>query len=74
MFGIEFESGVRRANAEKAYLDTLYFYQKGHRFSFDVFGDIDIRGLDRRRMSTYLKHYHNPKFVRFVENCLNADT
>ena len=74
MFGIEFEGGVRRANKEKAYLDTLYFYQKGHRFSFDVLGDINIDGLDRERIEEYLKHYRNPRFVRFVENCLNADT
>lgn len=73
MFGIEFEAGIRRANAEKAYLDTLYFYQKGHRFPFDVFGDITISGLDRERIGKYLQHYRNPKFVRFVENCLNAD-
>jgi len=73
MVGIEFEAGVRRANAEKAYLDCLYFHQKGHRFSFDVRGDVDIGRLDRERISQYLKHYRNVKFIRFVENCLNAD-
>lgn len=73
MFGIEFKEGIRRADAEKAYLDTLYFYQKGRHFSFDVFSDINNSGLDRDRIGEYLKHYRNPKFVRFVENCLDAD-
>ena len=72
MFGIEFKSGIRLADAEKAYIDTLYFYQKGHRFPFDVFGDIDCGRLDKERINKYLKHYRNPKFVRFVENCLNV--
>ena len=74
MFGIEFEAGIRRADAEKAYLDTLYFHQKGHRFPFDVFSDINTSGLNRERLGQYLQQYRNPKFVRFVENCLNAGT
>lgn len=73
MFGTVFESGIRRADAEKAYLDTLYFHQKGHRFAFNVFGDIDTGRLDRDKISRYLRHYRNPKFIRFVENCLNAN-
>ena len=73
IFGLEFDKGILRANVEKAYIDTLYFYQKGHRFSFDIFGDIDTAKLDRTLIFKYLEHYRNPKFVRFVENCLNAE-
>ena len=70
MFGYDFQEGIRRADMEKAYLDTLYFHQKGHRFSFDVLTDIDAPRLDRSRVLDYLNHYRNPRFKRFVENCL----
>jgi len=72
IFGVEFKQGIRRADSEKAYLDTLYFYQKGRRFSFDVYSDVNTGLLDKKKVRRYLKAYRNPKFVRFVENCIDA--
>jgi len=72
LFGVEFAGGIRRANSEKAFLDTLYFHQKGHKFSFDIYSDINLEFLDMARVREYLARYRNPKFVRFVENVLGG--
>lgn len=72
LFGYQYENGIRYATAEKAYLDTLYYYQKGHRFSFNVFTDINIESLNRATINTWLKKYRNPKFVTFVKGVLSA--
>ncbi len=71
MFGFEIINGVRIASKEKALLDTLYFYQSGTKFYFDIYSDIDLDGIDRNLIKEYLKHYKNPKFIRFVEDYLN---
>ena len=59
------------ATKEKAFLDTLYFYQKGTRFYFDIYSDIDISQLDRSIIFKYLKSYKNPKFIKFVKDYFN---
>lgn len=61
------QSGVPMADPEKAWLDLLYFYVKGHRFVIDPRREIDVRRLRRARIAQYLTHYANPKFVRFVK-------
>jgi hypothetical protein len=43
---IAFEDGIRYASAEKAFVDTLYFYQKGEQFPFDPFSDINMSLLN----------------------------
>lgn len=66
-FGIEYEKAIRVANSEKAFLDLLYFYTKGHRFVIDPRTEVDVSKLDRMRLERYLKRYNNPKFIQFVK-------
>ncbi len=64
--------GVCRADIEKAFLDTLYFYQLGRRFSFNVYSDIQVDRLNRKKLKTYLARYKNPKFRAFVKGVLDG--
>ena len=61
-------NGVRMANAEKAVLDTLYFYQHKKIFYFNIFQDINFSALSKETMYSYLERYANPKFKAFVRN------
>ena len=61
-------NGVRMANAEKAVLDTLYFYQHKKIFYFNIFQDINFSALSKETMDSYLERYANPKFKAFVKN------
>src|SRR3989339_939016 len=70
-FGFTEIQGVKYADSEKAYLDTLYYYMKGRRFSFNPMIDVDIRRLNRSRMNRYLTFYKNNRFVKFCRNLLN---
>lgn len=65
--GFETTEGVSVADKEKAFLDTLYFFQKGTRFSFSIPQDLNVKALDRKKIEQYLKLYKNPKFVQFVK-------
>ena len=69
-FGFEIENGIQFANPEKAFLDTLYFYQKGYKFYFDVYSDINVRKLNILLIKDYLIRYKNPKFIAFVNEYL----
>ena len=71
VFGFSTTGGVRRADAEKATLDTLYFHLRGRRYPFDVFSDIDYSVLNREKLRGYLKAYENPKFVAFVKGLVD---
>lgn len=64
--------GIRKADNEKAFLDVLYFYQLGHKFSFNIYSDIQTDRLDHKKLKIYLAHYRNPKFVSFVEGVLSG--
>lgn len=70
-FGFQSRDGVNIATPEKAFLDTLYFYQKGQKYSVDIFTDIDVTRLDRAVITEYLKRYNNPRFISFVKGYLN---
>lgn len=70
-FGFENRDGVNIATPEKAFLDTLYFYQKGRKYSFNIFTDITVERLDRDIILAYLSKYNNPKFIAFVKGYLN---
>jgi len=72
MFGYTVVDGVRYADKEKAFLDTVYYYQKGRRYSFDPYTDVNIDLLDRQRLRRYIGRYRNPGFATFVEGFLNA--
>jgi len=70
-FGYSTIEGINYADKEKAFIDTLYFYQKGNKFSFNIFEDINVSKLDTGLVLTYLKEYKNPKFVNFVKGYLD---
>lgn len=72
-FGFTNVDGYKMATKEKAYLDCLYFYTKGLKFSFDIFSDIDISMLDYLLILKYLKKYKNKKFQTFVLGVLKND-
>lgn len=69
-FGFSATDGVRYADPEKAFLDTLYFHLRGRTFPFDVYSDVAHTKLDRQRVRTYLSRYRNPRFVSFVRGVL----
>jgi hypothetical protein len=71
-FGFEFDNGLCYAIKEKALIDTLYFYQKGFHFSFNIFEDIDLTKIDIKKVGSMLAHYKNPKFVTFVKGVLSG--
>jgi hypothetical protein len=66
-FGFETVKGINLAVKEKAFLDTLYYYQKGMKFYFDIYSDMNIQLLDNKIVNKFLKKYENPKFTKFVE-------
>lgn len=72
VFGYEVIDAVRIAVPEKAVLDTLYFYRRGIRFSFDVYTDVDYSQLDRDLVRQYLGEYKNPVFVDFARRLTDA--
>jgi predicted transcriptional regulator of viral defense system len=71
MFGFEYVDGIRSATPEKALLDTLYFYQKGRRYFFNIFGDINLSAMNANVVREFLKRYKNPRFITFVERYLD---
>lgn len=70
--GFENVKGVKKATPEKAFLDILYYYQKGMRFNFDIYSDIDYSAFDNKKVNGYLEFYKNKKFVSFVKGVLNG--
>ena len=73
-FGFEKVGGIKIATPEKAFLDTLYYHQKGRTYFFDIYSDIDMESLKRRRLEKYLEQYLNPKFKTFVRQVLDEDS
>jgi len=69
--GFKNENGINIATPEKAFIDTLYFYKKGTKFSFDIYTDIDIDALDKDLINNYLKEYRDKKFVSFVRRLIH---
>lgn len=72
IFGFSTTDGVRYADAEKAFIDTLYFHLRGRRFPFDIYSDMATHRLDQAKIRKYLGKYRNPKFVTFVEGVLTS--
>lgn len=71
IFGITTTNrGINVATAEKAYLDLLYFYQKGKRFVIDPLKEINTSKLNKKVIKKYLTRYRNPKFVAFVKGLI----
>ena len=70
-FGFESVEGIWVADKEKALLDTLYFHQKGQKFYFNIYEDIDFKDLNRNKIKRYLQRYKNAKFKSFVKGLLS---
>lgn len=66
------QRGLRCATPEKALLDTLYFFQKGRQYSFNIYTDINLSELDLSQIEILLRKYNNPRFVSFAEGYINA--
>lgn len=71
-FGFKNRDGVNYADREKAFLDTLYFYQKGLKLYFNVYQDLNAELLDAGKIKKYLKAYKNPRFIEFVKGLLHG--
>lgn len=65
-------NGCKMAEPEKAFLDTLYFYQHGKVFYFNIFQDINTLLMSKDKIFSYLKRYKNRKFQMFVRNYFNG--
>jgi hypothetical protein len=72
MFDISVEQGIRYASAEKAFIDTLYFYQKGARFSFDIFSDMNLTLINGEMVEKFLTYYENQRFISFVKGMIRS--
>ncbi len=70
LFGVETAGNYKVANPEKAFIDTLYFYNKGCKFNFNIYEDINIELLNKKLILEYLKNYKNSKFKTFVKGIL----
>lgn len=58
--------GMNIANNEKAFIDLLYYHNRGYKFPIDPLQEIDTEKLNKKIILRYLKHYQNPKFIKFV--------
>jgi hypothetical protein len=72
IFGTDIRNGISYASPEKAFLDTLYYYQKGERYPFNIRTDMNVNRLKLSLMKQFLKKYKNPKFVAFVNGVLEG--
>ncbi|MEN8221827.1 MAG: hypothetical protein ABFR36_01100 [Acidobacteriota bacterium] len=70
--GYKTENGINIAFPEKAFVDTLYYYQKGIKFNFDIYSDIYYEELDEIKIKKYLDLYKSKKFVTFVNGVING--
>jgi hypothetical protein len=72
LFGFSTEDGIRVADAEKAFIDTLYVHLRGRRYPFDIYSDMAVHKLDGEKVRDYQSRYRNRKFVAFAEGVLAA--
>lgn len=68
------KNGVKFASPEKAVLDALYFHQRGKKFVFDIYSDLNLSRLDQNQLKRLLSIYKNPKFRAFARNVLKLDS
>lgn len=69
-FGWIQNGASRIATPEKAFLDLLYYYQKGFQPSFHIYSDLNIQLLNQEKIFEFLEQYKNPKYRMFVKNFL----
>lgn len=70
-FGYTLENGIRYADPERALLDTLYFYQRGNKFFFNIYEDIDVSTINKTKYFKYLKKYSNSRFQAFARSFID---
>jgi hypothetical protein len=73
-FGIKREGNLWIAEEERAFLDVLYFYNKGMKFNFNIYSDINIGQMNIEKILIYLNRYKNPNFVEFVRSVINENS
>jgi hypothetical protein len=71
-FGYRFEDGICYAEPERALLDTLYFYQRGNKFFFNIYSDIAVDRIDRDAYLKYVDKYPNGRFRAFARSYLDG--
>ncbi len=71
-FGFEWLGDSFFATAEKAFLDTCYYYYKQKKFFFDPLSDINMELLDFRIVDEYLLKY-DKRFVSFYKKNWELD-
>lgn len=64
------KDGFNIACAEKAFIDTCYFYFRKNKYGFSISTDINIIGLDPKLVLKILKNYKNKKFIIFAKGLL----
>lgn len=72
-FGFETIDGINFATREKALLDTLYFHNRGTRFYFDIYSDVNLSIIDLGAINKFLTRYKNPKFIKFATQYLKGN-
>lgn len=72
-FGIKTEGGIRVADNERAFIDTLYYYKKGMKLNFNPYCDMNVDLLDLEKLMEYLENYKNPNFTGFVRSVINEN-
>ena len=72
-FGIKTQGGVRIADNERAFIDTLYYYKKGMKLNFNPYCDMNVELLDPEKVMEYLENYKNPNFTGFVRSVINEN-
>lgn len=71
-FGFSYENDLPMALPEKAWIDCCYFHLRGVALPFHLQADVAWQNLDLKRVREILGRYQNPRFIRFVENTLEA--
>lgn len=71
-FGFTVKNGIRIADNEKAFIDTLYYSMKGSKFVFNPTSDIDFKRLDSTKICKYLENYKNKRFVTYCKDVING--
>lgn len=64
------KEGLNVACAEKAFVDTCYFYFHKNNYGFSIGADINTIGLDQELVLKILANYKNKKFIIFTKGLL----
>lgn len=70
-FGYRYENGICYAEPERALLDTLYFYQRGNKFFFNIYSDVERKRINREKFIEYIEKYSNSRFRAFARSYID---